>query len=149
LDPYSIYQTEADVCYDAGAYLASCIMLGATMEGYLVILTIAFPEEAQQSLRHLKKTKQIGRNLGISSLLNWDLGQLLLIARQANWLPSNVSNSLSGDEIRKLRNLVHPGRLVQDRKGETITKQELNRLHATCLEIYVHLSQAVACTRAP
>jgi len=37
----------------------------------------------------------------------------------------------------------YDGRLVQDHEGETLTKQELDTLHATCLEIYMCLSQKV------
>jgi hypothetical protein len=59
----SNYESEADTCYNAGAYLANCVMLAATIEGYLVILTSVFPEEAQQALQQLQKAKQIGTRL--------------------------------------------------------------------------------------
>jgi hypothetical protein len=146
------YGMEAEVCYNAGAYLASCFMLAATIEGYLVILTSALPKEAQEALQRLQKTRQINRKLKLSSLLDWDLGQLLKVANQANWLPSeiaahplldpdDVSNPLSPDRIRELRNLIHPGRLVKTRGGITITKQELDTLHATYIAVYEHLAR--------
>jgi hypothetical protein len=146
------YGTEAQVCYDAGAYLASCIMLAATIEGYLVILTSAFPKEAQEALRQLQKANQIDKRLRLSSLLNWDLGELLKVAKQANWLPSeiaahplldpdDVSNPLSPDRIRELRNLIHPGRLVKTRGGIKITKQELDILHETYIAVLLHLAK--------
>jgi hypothetical protein len=146
------YGMEAEVCYNAGAYLASCVMLAATIEGYLVILTSALPKEAQEALQQLQKTRQINRQLKLSSLLDWDLGQLLKVANQANWLPSeiaahplldpdDVSNPLSPDRIRELRNLIHPGRLVKTRGGITITKQELDTLHATYIAVYEHLAK--------
>ncbi|HXM26653.1 MAG TPA: hypothetical protein VN957_11585 [Chthoniobacterales bacterium] len=132
----SNYESEADTCYNAGAYLANCVMLAATIEGYLVILTSVFPEEAQQALQQLQKAKQIGTRLRLSSVLRWHLGELLQVAKQANWLPSfdpdDASNPLSTDRIQELRNLIHPGRLVKDRGGRTITKKELDTLHATC-----------------
>ena len=84
----SNYESEADTCYNAGAYLANCVMLAATIEGYLVILTSVFPEEAQQALQQLQKAKQIGTRLRLSSVLRWHLGELLQVAKQANWLPS-------------------------------------------------------------
>ena len=146
------YGAEAEVCYNAGAYLASCVMLAATIEGYLVILTRALPKEAQEALQRLQKTRQINRKLKLSSLLDWDLGQLLKVANQANWLPSeiaahplldpdDVSNPLSPDRIRGLRNLIHPGRLVKTRGGITITKQELDTLHETYIAVYEHLAK--------
>src|SRR5258708_3877263 len=82
---------EAEICYDAGAYLASCITLAAAMEGYLVVLTSALPQEAQQALQQLQKAKQIDKRLKLSSVLGWDLGQLLMVAKQANWLPSEIA----------------------------------------------------------
>jgi hypothetical protein len=146
------YGIEAEVCYNAGAYLASCVMLAATIEGYLVILTSALPKEAQRALQQLQKTHQIDKRLKLKSLLDWDLGQLLKIANQANWLPSeiaahplldpdDVSNPLSPDRIRELRNLIHPGRLVKTRGGITITKQELDTLHETYISIFLHLAK--------
>ena len=147
------YGMEAEVCYNAGAYLASCVMLAATIEGYLVILTSALPKEAQEALGQLQKTNQINKQLRLSSLLNWDLGELLKVAKQANWLPSeiaghpplldpgDVSNPLSPDRIRELRNLIHPGRLVKTRGGITITKQELDILHETYIAVFLHLAK--------
>jgi len=146
------YGTEAQVCYDAGAYLASCVMLAGTIEGYLVILTSALPKEAQEALQQLQKANQINKQLKLSSLLDWDLGQLLKVAKQANWLPleiasdplfdpNDISNPLSTDRIRELRNLIHPGRLVKTRGGITITKQELDTLHETYISIFLHLAK--------
>ena len=143
----SNYGAEAEICYNSEAYLASCVMLAATIEGYLVILTRVLPEEAQQALQQLQKAKQIDKRLKLSSLLEWDLGQLLKVAKQANWLPSeiaanplldpdDISNPLSTGRIRELRNLIHLGRLVKARGGRTITKEELDTLHATCTERY-------------
>jgi hypothetical protein len=146
------YGIEAEVCYNAGAYLASCAMLAATIEGYLVILTGAFPDEAQQALQQLQKDKQINKRLKLSSVLGWDLGQLLKVAKRANWLPSEIatdplfdrsgiSNPISTDRIRELRNLIHPGRLVKARSGRTITKEELDTLHTTYISVVLHLAK--------
>jgi hypothetical protein len=74
-------------------------------------------------------------------LMKWDLGDLLGVARDLNWLPSDVSDALSEDEIRKLRNLIHPGRLVIDRGGRAFDNQELDALRTRCFNIYMHLLQ--------
>jgi hypothetical protein len=143
----SNYASEADTCYHSKAYLANCVMLAATIEGYLVILTSVFPEETQQALQQLQKAKQIDKRLRPGSVLDWDLGQLLKVAKQANWLPSfdpdDATNPLSTDRIRELRNLIHPGRLVKDRGGRTITKKELDTLHATWDAVYLHLAESM------
>jgi hypothetical protein len=151
------YGSEADLCESAGACLASCIMLAATIEGYLVICVSTLPEEAEQAIKRLKaakqaKAKRIKKGLKVSSVLNWDLGDLLQVAIEAKWLPSealkrfpfpvaDTSDVLSADRIRELRNLVHPGCLVRERNGQTITREELDLLRETCLAVSLHLSQ--------
>jgi hypothetical protein len=145
------YGLEAERCANVGAHLASCIMLAATVEGQLEICVCSFPEEAERALKRLQETTQINRQLKLNSVLEWDLGQLLKIAREAQWLPSHIkrfpfpsadtSDVLSPDRIRELRNLVHPGRLVRERHGQTITKEELDLLHDTCLAVSLHLAQ--------
>src|SRR5260370_35450041 len=67
------YASEADTCYNSQAYLANCIMLAATIEGYLVILTSVFPEETQQALQQLRKAKQIDKRRRSHTGLAWDL----------------------------------------------------------------------------
>jgi hypothetical protein len=145
------YGLEAERCANVGAHLASCTMLAATVEGQLVICVCSFPEEAERALKRLQETNQINRELKLNSVLEWDLRQLLKIAREAQWLPSQIkrfpfpsvdtSDVLSPDRIRELRNLVHPGRLVRERHGQTITKEELDLLHDTCLVFSLHLAQ--------
>ena len=151
------YDAEANLCENAGAYLASCIMMSARIEGLLLICVSTFPEEAERALRRLQETKQIGKGLRLNSALGWDLGRLLKVAEEAQWLPSQLtrffplpplaadtSNPLFADRIRELRNLVHPGRLVRERNGRTITREELYLLHDTCLAVSLHLAQKLA-----
>ena len=148
------YGLEAERCANVGAHLASCIMLAATIEGQLVICVSSFPEEAERALKRLQESNQINRGLKLSSILEWDLRQLLKVAGEAQWLPPKVkrfpfpvadtSDVLSADHIRELRNLVHPGRLVRERNGQTITKEELDLLHDTCLGVSFHLAQKLS-----
>ena len=145
------YELEAERCANAGAHLASCILLAATIEVQLVICVSSFPEEAERALKRLQESNEINSGLKLSSVLEWDLGQLLKVAREAQWLPPKVerfpfpvvdtSQVLAADHVRELRNLVHPGRLLRDRKGQTITKEELDLLYETCLGVSLHLSQ--------
>ena len=148
------YGLEAERCANAGAHLAKCIMLAATIGGQLVICVSSFPEEAERALKRLQESNEINRGLKLSSVLEWDLGQLLKVAREAQWLPPKVkrypfpavdtAEVLSADHIRELRNLVHPGRLVRERKGQMITKEELDLLYETCLGVSLHLEQKLA-----
>ena len=145
------YGLESERCANAGAHLASCIMLAATIEGQLVICVSSFPEEAERALTRLQESNQINRGLKLGSVLEWDLGQLLKVAIEAQWLPPKVkrfpfpvadtAEVLCADHIRELRNLVHPDRLVRERNGQTITKEELDLLHDTCVAVSLHLAQ--------
>jgi hypothetical protein len=148
------YGLEAERCANVGAHLASCIMLAATIEGQLVICVSSFPEEAKRALKRLQERNQINRGLKLSSILEWDLRQLLKVAREAQWLPPKVkrspfpvadtSDALSAHRIRDLRNLVHPGRLIRERIGQTITKEELDLLRDTCVAVSLHLGQKLS-----
>lgn len=149
------YWFEAVSCETAGAYLASCIMLAATIEGQLVICVSILPEEAEAALTRLQESGEIKKDLKVRKVLEWHLGELVSVAEEAKWLPSrldrlsfprpspdgNTSNSLSLDLIRKFRNLVHPGRLVRKRNGQAVTKGELELLHDTCVSVSWHLAQ--------
>jgi hypothetical protein len=84
------YGFELDRRQNAGAHLAACIMLAATLEGQLVICVCRFPEEAERALKRLQETNQFDRKLKLNSVLEWDLGQLLKVAREAQWLPSQI-----------------------------------------------------------
>jgi hypothetical protein len=148
------YEFEAGRCEGAGAHLAACIMLAATIEGQLVICVNSFREEAQRALERLQKSGQIKERRKLSSVLRWQLGDLLMVAQEAQWLPEKMtpfpfpvpdpSKVLSASFIQDLRNLVHPGRLVRERKGQAITKEDLDLLHETCLAISLHLAQKLA-----
>ena len=148
------YGLEAERCANAGAHLAKCIMLAATIGGQLVICVSSFPEEAERALKRLQESNEIDRELKLSSVVAWDLGQLLKVAREAQWLPSKVkrfpfpvvdtSEVLSVDRVRELRNLVHPARLVRERNGQMISEEELDLLYETCLGVFLHLEQKLA-----
>jgi len=42
-------------------------------------------------LRQLLSTFEVNKRLKLSSIIEWDLGQLLKLAKQANWLPSEIA----------------------------------------------------------
>lgn len=69
-------------------------------------------------------------------LLDWDLADLLRVAKAANWLPAalklgddwDTRKAKVGDyaEVaRMVRNLAHPGRYVKDHFGHKVTKKYL------------------------
>jgi hypothetical protein len=110
------YHEQAALCSGAGASLASCVMVGATVEAILTAVTCLFFEDALQTGEVPKykngKTKPLDK---------WQFTDLLAIAKAAKWLPDEldleerldlraVKNPVRTDTIREVRNLVHPVR---------------------------------------
>jgi hypothetical protein len=140
------YHEQAGLCMNAKAPLASCIMLGATVEAVLTAVTCLLFEEALRTGKAPKYTKGVRKGETLD-LLDWKFFQLLDVAKAAKWLPENlyleerldrrgVKGPVAIDTIRKVRNLVHPALYLKDRKGKEYTLEELLTLYATCHAAY-------------
>jgi hypothetical protein len=140
------YHEQANACRKEGARVASCVMLAATVEAMLIVVTNLFCDEARP-VATAKKWK-------LEDLLRWDLGQLLEVAKDATLLPEKLNLNLKmdlravkdpvpTDRIREVRNLVHPGRYLRERGGKEITRQELDTLYATCHAAYLCLVEKI------
>jgi hypothetical protein len=140
----TIYHEQANASRKEGARLASCVMLGATVEAMLIAVINLFCEEA--------RPVAIEKKLKLEDLLRWDFGKLLDVAKDAKLLPEKlnlhpkmdpraVKDPVPTDKIREVRNLVHPGRYLRERGGKEITQEELDTLYATCHAAYAYLGQ--------
>ncbi len=148
-----IYYAQAELCVRADAPLASCIMVGATVEALLTIIALIFFDEAIQTGNAPKYSK--GKRKGeTKELLDWKFVQLLNVAKEARWLPEElepeqsmdprpVKTAVRTDTIREVRNLVHPARYLKDRKGKEYTHEELRTLYATCQAVCTCLENKV------
>jgi hypothetical protein len=128
----SFYWKEALRCEEAKAFLAGSVLLGSALETLLILMVNCYPEEAE--LTGLVPTRKgVGR-----PLLEWDLADLLKVAKAANWLPTGLT--LGGDwdrrkakvgdyaeVVRMVRNLVHPARYVEDHYRSRVTAKYLRR----------------------
>jgi hypothetical protein len=126
------YWREAMRCEKAKAYLAGCIMLGSALETLLSLMVNVYPEEAEQTGKTpIKKGKP-------KPLIEWDLAELLRVAKAAHWLPSALGlkdewssrKALIGDYaevVRMIRNLAHPARYATDHNRSRITQKYLQR----------------------
>jgi|SRR5690348_6663202 len=123
-----IYWREAKRCEAAGAHFSCCVMLGSLLEGMLMLMVNAYPEEAKATG---KIPQRGGRPM---NLIGWNLTQLLQVADATAWLPSGEHSHPSsrhrkrqiGDYakiVRDVRNLVHPGRYVTDHARKRVTKR--------------------------
>jgi hypothetical protein len=135
------YHYHANSCYKAGAYLASCIMLGAGVEAVIIAVTNYLYNQAVNTTSAPKKGKKT------RYLLDWRFSDLLNVAMELKWLPEEltlldkldhrpVKGPVKTDSIREVRNLVHPARALQDRVGKEYTEEELVILYATCHAVY-------------
>ena len=73
------YHDQSKKSRDADAPLASCIMIGATLEAVLTSVVCMLYDEALKTGKAPKKP-----------LLKWDLGDLLTVAKAAKWLPKEL-----------------------------------------------------------
>ncbi len=112
---YRFYWREAERCEKAKAYLAGCVMLGSALEALLTLMVNVYDEQAAAT------GKVPVRRKTPKPLLDWDLGELLRVAKAAGWLPAKLDlhkdewdgrKAKVGDyaEVgRMVRNLAHPG----------------------------------------
>jgi hypothetical protein len=128
----SFYWKEAGRCEGAKAYLAGCIMLGSALETLLILMVNCYAEEAAN-------TKRLPTSRGkVKPLLDWNLGELLSVAKAANWLPAGLALGNDWDSkkaqvgdyaevVRMVRNLAHPGRYRKDHMEKKVTRKYLQR----------------------
>lgn len=126
------YWKEALRSEEAKAYLAGSVMLGSALEALLMLMVNIYDDEA------VATGKIPTRNGKPRPLVDWDLGQLLKVAKVAGWLPSTLEvdeewrsrKARVGDyaEVcRMVRNLAHPGRYVKDHARRRVTASYLKR----------------------
>jgi hypothetical protein len=124
------YYREAHRCKDGKAYLAGCIVIGAALEASLLAFANCYPGEARSS------TVAPTKGGTIKPLAKWSLAELLAVAKEQGWLPSSLSldeewngkKAQIGDwaeELRKIRNIIHPVRHMLDLPRKRITKRYL------------------------
>jgi hypothetical protein len=131
-----LYKREAKKCFDAKAYLAGCILIGAAMESILLSAANLFPEIIT-SAKCAPKRKGVVKRLD-----SWTFNELLMAAKELNWLPSGLSSKGEWDNahanigdyvdvVRQIRNLIHPVRYLNDFSRKRVTKKYLE----ACFEI--------------
>ena len=136
----STYHEQAGKSLNAGAPLASCVMLGATVEAVLTVVTCLLYDDAVKTGKAPKQGEKT------KDLLDWSFYELLDVAKAANWLPKRLTldkrldrahvKTVPTDTIRKVRNLVHPARYLKERSGKEYTVEEVHTLYATCHAAY-------------
>jgi hypothetical protein len=110
------YECEAKAAGWAGAYLAGCLMWGAAAEGRLLFWCLLDPETAEKSRQSLPRPDRPRK----ADPRDWTLDQLLQVAKAAGWLGVLEDEDFVFivaaliENLRRSRNLVHPGRSLRD-----------------------------------
>ena len=123
-----MYRRESSKCLRSGAHLAACVMSGAALEVMLILAVDVYGDEAVATGKLPKK-----KGKALKPLLDWNLAELLTVAKAAGWLPSalqlterwNRRKAKIGDYaevVRMLRNLVHPAKYIEDNFKKQVTK---------------------------
>jgi hypothetical protein len=127
-----LYWKEALRCERAKAHRPGCVILGSALETLLILMINCFSDEAELTGRlTLKK--------GVPKPpLDWQLVELLRVARAAKWLPAALNPDDDWDSrkarigdcaelVRMVRNLAHPARYLKDHYRKRVTKKYLQR----------------------
>lgn len=126
------YEREADICEKHNANYAGCALLGAAMETRLLLKCITNLENARVALNALPADKRPKSK----EPLTWSLVHLLSICSIAGWLPPFESEVAThapegwGHRLRQLRNLLHPGKHVQERPRVSLGEEEFEDARA-------------------
>ena len=101
---------EAQRCVEAGAYLASIVMMGSILEGVL-LHKVETQREAANRAQSAPKDKATGKPRPIHE---WGLSSLIDVAHDVGWLQGDVKRF--SHALRESRNVVHPymQRLLRD-----------------------------------
>lgn len=127
----NFFEDEAERCKEAKAFFAGTIMLGAELEGLLLIMMECYTDEIKGCILPPGVMKNLA-NWKTRSRLTLD--HLLEIAKQMKWLPFGLSPSDEfhqkgakiGDYakiVQGVRNFVHPGRWIREQPEMEIEEE--------------------------
>lgn len=119
------YEKEARSSALVEAYTASAILLGAAVEGVLLLRCLRSRRKAISVASKLPKKV---RPSALDDFLRWNFDQLIEVCLAAGWLPPIEKIEVRPDGLahllRQMRNYVHPGRVAKDRPWIEIEKED-------------------------
>ena len=128
---HRFYEQEVKRCKAGKAYLAGCVMAGASLESALLLMVNIYQDEAAATKKCSTQKKKV------MPLLKWKLFELLRVAKTAGWLPYGLEYGVddwdhkrakAGDyaEVaRELRNLAHPSVYLESLFRTRMTRKYL------------------------
>ena len=125
------HEESARRAVESQAYSAAIIVLGAAMEGLLLIRCLKAPERAKQVAKTFLKSKKPGNDP-----LRWSFNTLIEVCLKSGWL-SPIATSIAAYDsdklahfLREQRNLIHPGKQVRSRAWIEVNEEEFKSVEA-------------------
>lgn len=121
------FEEDAKRAAGAKAFSAAVVLLGAALEGILLVRCLKSKNEAAKVSRKLPRKK---RPRNPDDCISWTFNNLIEVCSSAGWLPqvSTDYGKLNSKELanflRRLRNNIHPGRYCKDRPWIEIDKRD-------------------------
>jgi len=125
------YEQEARIAASSGAYACAVTMLGAAVEGLLLMRCLRSKKKSSEIASRLPRQQ---RPRDTSSPLKWTFETLIETCLAAGWLPKVETSSIEiypealAHSLRDMRNRIHPGRVALDHPW--IELSERNFAHA-------------------
>jgi hypothetical protein len=134
------YKRQAERCRQAKAYHAACILLASAVEALILAMFYCFNYQARKSTTYRYFKKARGK-----SILFWDMFHLIKLAKELGWIPGRISAGRSRyspsdtiDQLRLIRNTIHPGNYLRTRHGNLLSAKDFRRterMFQSCVEI--------------
>lgn len=137
------YEADARRAASIGAYSAAITLLGAAMEGLLLLRCLRSKPKAQEVAAALPKKK---RPRVVDDPTTWTFDTLIDTCMSAGWLPlvSTQLTTIRPDALahilRRMRNQVHPGRLANERPWIEADDHEYNDAEAIYATLFATVS---------
>ena len=140
------YELEARKAATAGAYTAAIALIGAAVEGLLVLRCLRSKTKAMTVAASLSRPK---RPRPQEDPTKWKFDTLIETCLAAGWLPAisttiaTISPAGLAHSLRQMRNYVHPGKVATERPWV-----EADEIEYTMAEsIYATISSTVTTTK--
>ena len=117
----------------AGSYRAAVTLLGASLEGLLLLRCLRSRTRARRVAGTLPRRL---RALAAKDLMSWSFETLIEVCDRAGWLPTLQSDlavyapSGFAHSIRGMRNWIHPAREAQERPWQGVFRPDYDLAHA-------------------
>ncbi len=117
-DTIKRYEQEAQESAKVKAFTAAVSLLGAAMEGLLLLRCLLSKTKACKTAKELQRRK---RPRDPNTPTEWSFNNLIHVCLYAGWLPDIQTPSISikpdrlAHILREMRNYIHPGRVCIDR----------------------------------